>query len=125
METAPATTFRIRTDDDAFEAENAEAEAIAVRAMNAHRASGGRFGQVSWKDEGRYGPVFVEVWSEPTGDGRRSTVRPFGDACPTCGYFEAMHSRSKSDEGTFYLGWMSRTEAKRLAKWAGVALTDY
>ena len=119
-------TTTTTTNDKVFDAENAEADTVAFAVLNAHKSNGGVFHGVSWKHEGRFGPVYIGIAPRVPRDGTLSPVegRSFAPECPACGWPEVMHSRDKSDEGTLYLGWMSRAEAKRLARWASTPLSD-
>lgn len=58
---------------------------------------------ISWKDEGRYGPVWITNHRE-AGDGPQAV--PFGSEFP----------------GVESLPWQTRAEARRLAKYLGLKL---
>lgn len=126
------TTAATKRDDSIWEAENRESETAALAMMNAHKASGGKFAWVSWKHEGTSGPTYVAAEGfrfntygiDPNESGAIVIEETFGNLCEACGWDELMHSRHEQQEGLFYLGWLRRADARRLAKWAGVKLEE-
>ena len=131
-ESQMTTSTKTERRDDVWEAENRESETAALAMMNAHKASGGKFAWVSWKHEGSAGPTYVAAEGfrydtrglEPNASGAVVVTEAFGNVCDACGWDELMHSRHEQQEGLFYLGWMRRADARRLAKWAGVRLEE-